>query len=96
MGGTLDGSTITVEGLITDDDEATQEVEPALAVIWSGRETSRLGELLFPRAEAGWFGRDPSDGDEPRLSLVRQRPRQNEFAEPIFNQFLSRRHLRMR
>jgi two-component system nitrogen regulation response regulator GlnG/two-component system response regulator HydG len=95
MGAIHDGATTTVEGPIAAEGEATPDVELALALIWSDSDPGRIGELLIPRAEACWFGRDPGDVDEPWLRLVRQRPRANERAEPILNPFLSRRHLRI-
>src|SRR5881628_3462077 len=65
-----------------------------LAVVWSGTEPKRIGELLIPRAdgEPAVFGRGAAEGDEPRAELVRQRPGSSIATPPIENPFLSRRH----
>jgi two-component system nitrogen regulation response regulator GlnG/two-component system response regulator HydG len=73
------------------------EVPPALALVVVACESApeRLGEVLLPGVEPGWFGRETEDDAEPRWRLLRQRPEKNERTAPLDNPFLSRRHLKI-
>ena len=75
--------------------DGSEELEPALVLVWSENEPRRVGEVLLPTEVPAWFGRSVEGDPEPRLSLIRQRPGANEVADPLENPFLSRRHLRI-
>jgi len=76
---------------------ADSEVPHVLALVVVGCESApeRIGEVLLPGSEPAWFGRMTEDDPAPRLSLLRQRPDENEETQPLDNPFLSRRHLRI-
>jgi two-component system nitrogen regulation response regulator GlnG/two-component system response regulator HydG len=84
----------TMDGPVDDGHEnEAPGPELMLAVIWSGSEPERVGELLVPGAEPAYFGRHTASDAAPQLGFVRQRPRVNEEAAPAENPFLSRQHL---
>lgn len=69
-----------------------------LVVLWSRDEPHRIGEAirLPPHEEGPWiFGRGEVRGDEPRLSLVRQRPGELVSAGPLLCPRISRAQLRL-
>ncbi|MBS2014833.1 MAG: sigma-54-dependent Fis family transcriptional regulator [Deltaproteobacteria bacterium] len=67
----------------------------ALAVVWAKNEPGRLGEVLFP-TERCFFGRGPVEDDEdPRVGLLRQRPKKNAAASDIEDPFVSRKALEL-
>jgi len=66
----------------------------ALVVVWAPGDSSRLGEVVFPRSGA-FFGRGPvEDQDDDRVGFVRQRPKKNTPAADVEDPFLSRKQLR--
>jgi two-component system nitrogen regulation response regulator GlnG/two-component system response regulator HydG len=73
----------------------SEELEPALVLVWSESEPRRVGEVLLPSEVPSWFGRSVDGDPDPRLQLLRQRPGANVTAEALQNPFLSRRHLRI-
>src|SRR5215217_1241134 len=68
---------------------------PALVLMWSEHEPTRVGELMFAERLPTFFGRD-TEAAEVRAALVRQRPGKNELTAPSNNAFLSRRHLKLK
>jgi transcriptional regulator with AAA-type ATPase domain len=75
--------------------DGSEELDPALVLVWSESEPSRIGEVLLPTDVPAWFGRNVEADPEPRLNLMRQRPGSDQVAAPLENPFLSRRHLRI-
>lgn len=73
----------------------SDELRPALCVMWSEQEPERVGEVILAERLAAHFGRD-SEAAEVRAALVRQRPGRNEPTAPLENAFLSRRHLKLK
>jgi two-component system nitrogen regulation response regulator GlnG/two-component system response regulator HydG len=64
---------------------------PMLAVVWSGTDPRRVGEMLVPREDG-----EPRDFGRGEAALVRQRPGRDETTAPLENPFLSRRHFSFR
>jgi hypothetical protein len=73
-----------------------------LVVLWSADEPDYVGAWLPIRSEEATqprvFGRGPARADDryPRLSLLRQRPTQNELLAPLNSAALSRVQLELR
>jgi two-component system nitrogen regulation response regulator GlnG/two-component system response regulator HydG len=88
----------TLEGSLSEAPEPAPPVAESmygLAIVWSGTEPERVGELIFASDAPAVFGRggEEDDGDEARVVPARQRPSVCETCGPLENGFLSRRQL---
>ena len=82
------------DGRETGAEKANEHV--GLMIAWSTAEPARIGEVaLLPAGTSATLGRGDGDGEESRVTFVRQRPGLDEPAGPLGGLGLSRDQLRI-